>query len=41
MTIAFAAMAPEFTERGERLSFIINREYGDCIKELIAIAPDE
>lgn len=38
MTNAFAVLAVEFSQRGERLSFVINREYGDHVQELIESA---
>lgn len=38
MTSAFADLATEFAERGERLSFVINKEYGDRVQELISVA---
>ena len=31
MTLAFADLAAQFAERGERLDFIINKEYGNCV----------
>ena len=36
MTAAFADLAAEFADRGEQLSVVINKEYGDCVQELIA-----
>lgn len=38
MTAEFATMSAAFEARGERLSFVINREYGDRIEELIKVA---
>ena len=38
MTAAFADLAAEFADRGEQLSFVINKGYGDRVQELIAIA---
>lgn len=38
MTVAFEQMRAEFAERGEDLSFVINRAYGDRLQELVAVA---
>jgi Holliday junction resolvase-like predicted endonuclease len=38
MTGEFSAMASEFEARGERLSFVINRDYGDSVQKLIEVA---
>jgi hypothetical protein len=38
MTAAFADIAAEFAGRGEQLSFVINKDYGDRVQELIAVA---
>lgn len=38
MTTAFADLSSTFAERGERLEFIINKEYGDRVQELVDVA---
>lgn len=38
MTAAFETVAGEFAARGERLAFVVNREYGDRVQRLIDIA---
>lgn len=38
MTVAFNTMADEFAQSGKRLTFVINRVYGDRIQELIEVA---
>jgi hypothetical protein len=38
VTAAFADMAAEFAARGERLTFVVNTEYGDRVQELIEVA---
>lgn len=38
MTTEFEAMSAAFDARGERLTFVINRHYGDRIEELIKVA---
>lgn len=38
MTTAFAGLVSEFEQRGERLGFVINKEYGDCVQRLVDVA---
>lgn len=37
-TSAFADMASEFHDRGQRLTFVINEHYGDSVQRLIDVA---